>query len=98
MAKRMIYESQIELSAAASTPKEAVRKQEHDAHVNDVAIHLEPGGQVGQVYVRTATGYAWKWPKVICSCGPASISFEETSLMAVLQGIDFNAVREVEIV
>jgi hypothetical protein len=34
---------------------------------------------------------------VICSCGPASISFEETSLMA-MQGIDFNAVREVEIV
>jgi len=46
----------------------------------------------------TATGLAWKWPKVVCGCGPGSITFQETPLVAALQGIDFNAVREVEIV
>lgn len=98
MAKRILYESQIELAAAASSPKEAVRKQEHDEHLNDAAIHIVPGGQIGQVYVRTATGYAWRWPTVICSCGPASLTFDESPSMASLQGIDFNGVREVEIV
>ena len=98
MAKQIQFLSQIELPTAASSPKEAVRKQEFDAHANDNLRHLPSGGQVGQVLVMTTTGLAWKWPKVICGCGPASITFEETSLIAALQGIDFNAIREVEIV
>jgi hypothetical protein len=98
MAKRIEFLSQIELPIAASSPKEAVRKQEFDEHVNNLLRHLPSGGQVGQVLVMTGTGLAWKWPQVICGCGPASITFEETSLVAALQGIDFNAVRTVEIV
>ena len=98
MAKNILYESQIELSAAASTPKEAIRKQEFDAHVNNNLRHLPSGGLTGQVLVMTASGLAWKWPNVVCGCGPASITFEETTIMAALQGIDFNVIREVEIV
>jgi len=98
MPERITFLSQIELSAPASLPKEAVRKQEHDEHVNNNLRHVPPGGLVGQVVVRTASGLAWKWPNVICGCGPASITFEETPQIAALQGIDFNAVREVKIV
>ena len=97
MAKRIIYESQIELAAAASSPKEAVRKQEYDAHVNSTAVHIPPGGQVGQVLTITASGPAWRWPHVWCSCGPALMTFEESTQVMALQGIDFNAVREVVI-
>jgi len=98
MPERMIFLSQIELEAAASSPKEAVRKQEFDAHVNHDLRHLPSGGLVGQVLVKMTTGLAWKWMNIVCGCGPASITFEETSQMAALQGIDFNAIREVEII
>jgi len=98
MPERMVFLSQIELDTAASSPKEAIRKQEFDGHVNNDLRHLPIGGQIGQVLVRTATGLAWKWAHVLCGCGPGSITFEETSQTAVLQGIDFNAIREVEIV
>ena len=98
MPERITFLSQIELSAPASLPKESIRKQEHDEHVNNVLRHLPPGGQIGQVVVMTATGLAWKWPSVICGCGPASITFEATPPMMALQGIDFNVVRKVEIV
>jgi hypothetical protein len=46
----------------------------------------------------TASGLAWRWPRVVCGCGPGTITFEETSQIAALQGIDFNAVREGKIV
>ena len=98
MPERIVFLSQIELSAAASSPKEAVRKQEFDSHVNNDMRHLPSGGLVGQVLVVTTTGLAWRWPHVVCGCGPGSITFEETSQIAALQGIDFNAVREVKIV
>ena len=98
MPERMIFLSQIELDAAASTSKEAVRKQEFDAHVNNDLRHLPSGGLVGQVLVRTATGHAWKWPNVLCGCGPGSITFQETAPLGAMQGIDFNAIREVEII
>ena len=98
MPERIQFLCQIELSAAALSAKEAIRKQEFDEHVNNLLRHLPPGGQIGQVLVMTATGLAWKWPKVVCGCGPGSITFQETPLVAALQGIDFNAVREVEIV
>ena len=98
MAKNILYESQIELSAAASSPKEAIRKQEFDEHVNNNLRHLPAGGLTGQVLVMTTSGLAWKWPNVVCGCGPGSITFEETTTMAALQGIDFNVIREVEIV
>ena len=68
MPERMIFLSQIELDAAASTPKEAVRKQEFDAHVNNDLRHLPTGGLTGQVLVMTASGLAWKWPSVVCGC------------------------------
>jgi len=76
MAKNIAYLSQIELDAAASTPKEAVRKQEFDVHVNNNLRHLPSGGLTGQVLVMTASGLAWKWPSVLCGCGPGSITFE----------------------
>ena len=98
MPERIVFLSQIELDAAASTPKEAVRKQEFDTHVNNDLRHLPPGGLVGQVLVKTATGFAWKWAHVLCGCGPGSLVFEETPSPAALQGVDFNAIREVEIV
>jgi hypothetical protein len=96
MPERITFLSQIALSAPASAPKEAVRKQEFDEHVNNDFRHLPPGGLVGQVLVTTAGGRAWKWPKIICGCGDGSVTFEETS-SAALQGIDFNAIRGVEI-
>jgi hypothetical protein len=98
MPERIVFLSQIELSAAASTPKESMRKQEHDEHVNNGLRHLPPGGLIGQVVVMTSSGLAWKWPSVICGCGPASITFEETPPIMALQGIDFNVIREVKIV
>jgi len=98
MPERMIFLSQIELDTAASSPKEAVRKQEFDAHVNNDLRHLPPHGLIGQVLVMTTSGLAWKWPNILCGCGPGSITFEGTTPIAALQGIDFNAIREVEIV
>ena len=98
MPERIVFLSQIELEAAASTSKEAVRKQEFDAHVNNNLRHLPPGGLVGQVLVKTATGFAWKWANVLCGCGPGSITFQETPPLGAMQGIDFNAIREVEII
>ncbi len=98
MAKRIDFKSQIELPAAASTDKEAVRKQEFDSHVNNNLRHLPSGGQVGQVLVMTASGLAWKFPKIVCGCGTGSITFQESVQGMPLQGVDFNAVREVEIV
>ena len=97
MAKRIEFKSQIELPIAAESEKNAVRKQEFDSHVNSNLRHLPPGGLIGQVVVMTATGMAWKWPHVVCGCGTGKISFETAPLVAALQGIDFNAVREVEI-
>ena len=97
MSEHITFLSQIELSAPASLPREAMRKQEHDEHVNNILRHLPPGGQIGQVVVMTATGLAWKWPNIVCGCGPASITFQETPPVGALQGIDFNAMREVEI-
>ena len=76
MPERMIFLSQLELDAAASTPKEAIRKQEFDAHVNNNLRHLPSGGLIGQVLVMTTSGLAWKWPSVLCGCGPGSITFE----------------------
>jgi len=90
--------SQIELSAAASSPKESMRKQEHDEHVNNNLRHLPPGGLIGQVLVMTIAGLAWKWPNVVCGCGPATITFEETPPISALQGINFNVIKEVNIV
>ena len=98
MPERIVFLSQIELDTAASSPKEAVRKQEFDAHVNNALRHLPSGGLIGQVLVMTVSGLAWKWPKVLCGCGPGSVTFEETTPIAALQGIDFNVIREVKIV
>jgi hypothetical protein len=98
MPDSIVFLSRIELTAAASSPGEAVRKQEFDMHVNSDFRHLPPGGLTGQVLVVTTAGPAWKWPKVVCGCGPGTITFQETSQTAALQGIDFNAIREVEIV
>jgi len=98
MPERIVFLSQIELSAAASSPKESVRKQEHDEHVNNVLRHLPSGGLIGQVVVMTSAGLAWKWPQVVCGCGPGSMTFEETPPIMTLQGIDFNVIREVKIV
>jgi hypothetical protein len=98
MPERITFLSQIELSAPASLPRESMRKQEHDEHVNNVLRHLPSGGLIGQVVVMTATGLAWKWPSVICGCGHATITFEETPPIMALQGIDFNVIREVKIV
>ena len=99
MPERMIFLSQIELSTAASSPKEAVRKQEFDAHVNNDSRHLPSGGMIGQVLVVTTTGLAWRWPHVVCGCGPGTITFEDTLMIGgMIQGVDINALREVEIV
>jgi len=99
MPERMIFLSQIELDAAASTPKEAVRKQEFDTHVNNDLRHLPPHGLIGQVLVMTTSGLAWKWPSVLCGCGPGTITFEEIlKIGGMIQGVDINALREVEIV
>jgi len=99
MPERMIFLSQIELDAAASTSKEAVRKQEFDAHVNNDLRHLPSGGLIGQVLVMTTSGLAWKWPSVLCGCGPGTITFEEIQKIGgMIQGVDINALREVEIV
>jgi len=99
MTNNIQYLSQIELDAAASTPKEAVRKQEFDTHVNNDLRHLPPGGLVGQVLVKTAAGFAWKWASVVCGCGPGTITFEEIQKIGgMIQGVDINALREVEIV
>jgi hypothetical protein len=97
MAKRIEFKSQNELPVAADSDKNAVRKQEYDSHVANNVRHLPPGGQVGQVLVMTASGLAWKYPKIACSCGTGSITFQESVQGAQLQGIDFNAIREVEI-
>jgi len=96
MAKRIEFKSQIELPVAAESEKNAVRKQEFDAHVNSNLRHLPPGGLIGQVVVMTTTGLAWKFPKVVCGCGTGKISFQE-NVQAAQQGVDFNVVREVEI-
>ena len=97
MAKRIEFKSQIELPIAAESEKNAVRKQEFDAHANSNLRHLPPGGLIGQVVVMMATGLTWKFPKVVCGCGTGKISFLET-VQGVQQDIDFNVVREVEIV
>ena len=96
MAKRIEFKSQIELPVAAESEKNAVRKQEFDSHANSNLRHLPSGGLIGQVVVMTATGMAWKFPKVVCGCGTGKISFQE-NVQAALQGVDFNVVREVEI-
>lgn len=101
MANRMIYESQVELSAAASTPREAIRKQEFDVHANNMSLHFPPG-QVGQVWVMTASGPAWKWPHIVCSNTVigAKLVFQETMPQTtglMIQGIDTNVLRLVEI-
>ena len=95
MTKHIDFKSQIELPTAASSNNEAVRKQEFDAHVNSNLRHLPPSGQIGQVLVMTASGLAWKFPKVVCGCGTGKISFQETAQGSALQGVDFNVVREV---
>ena len=95
--KRIVFQNQIELPEAAENTKSPIRKQEFDIHIN--ATHLPAGGEIGQVLVMTSTGLAWKYPKVMCSCGLSAISFHETVAGTLhQQGIDFNAVREVEIV
>jgi hypothetical protein len=101
MAKRIIYESQIELSAAASADKEAVRLQEFTSHADNLSVHLPPGGQVGQVLVQTATGLTWKWPHINCPNGTnAVLIFEDNQVgfrSDMIQGVDTNVLREVEI-
>ena len=95
--KRIVFQNQIELPEAAENAKSPVRKQEFDTHVN--TTHLPAGGEIGQVLVMTSTGLAWKYPKVMCSCGQSTVSFHETVVGALhQQGIDFNAVYEVKIV
>lgn len=96
--KRIQFSSQIELPVAADDAKCAVRKQEFDAHTDNLLRHLPAGGQVGQVLIMTASGLLWKYPKVTCSYGTCSVTFQETSTGIQSQGIDFNAVRDVEIV
>jgi hypothetical protein len=99
MAKRIVFQSQIELPVAASSGNEAVRKLEFDAHAGNDARHLPPGGLVGQVLVMTGTGIAWKYPHVVCDCGTGSITFQETSQgLQGVQGVDYNIINEVEIV
>ena len=99
MPERIVFLSQMELSAAASSPKEAVRKQEFDAHVNNDLRHLPPGGLTGQVLVMTTSGLAWKWASVLCGCGPVSITFEDAETIGrMIQGVDINALCEVEII
>ncbi len=94
----LVFSSQLELPVAASSPQEAVRKQEFDLHVNDDSCHLPTGGLIGQVLVMTALGLAWKFPKIVCGCGTGKITFVETTSSAQQQGVNFNVVREVDII
>jgi len=102
MAKNLQYLSQIELDAPAAQPKEAVRLLEFNVHVNNDLRHLPPGGQTGQVVVATAAGLAWKWPHINCpNGGNAVLIFEDvqTGLHSdMIQGVDTNVLREVEII
>ncbi|MDR1493058.1 MAG: hypothetical protein LBT05_10095 [Planctomycetaceae bacterium] len=100
--KLISFDNQIELPVAAQSNKSPVRKLEFDAHSDNINLHLPFGGEAGQIPVMTKNGLCWGTP-VIRGCSgiygySCTLDFILNENSLARQGIDFNVVRNVEIV
>ena len=69
----MDFRSQIELPTAASSNKEAIRKQEFDQHGNS-DLHIQNDGLLDQMLVMTAVGPRLMTPRLRCNCNDSHYS------------------------